>query len=725
MDKEYLYDSLSKYFNVLKKFGYKDYNSAKRLLFEALTSYYFENDFKQFVTNSTNKLFNKQKGSCCGVSPFSYSSSSSLQTSIIVDDTLSEDSTNPVQNKVITAALPTKVSQLENDANYLTKHQNLKTINNQSLVGSGNITITGGSGESVTVDAELSEESENPVQNKIITKALNDKVSQVEGKTLSTNDYTDTDKAKVEAAITEHQDLSEYAKKTDLPTVNDVILTLQKNGTNIGTFSSNAAEAKTINIEVPTKTSELENDSNYLKEHQSLKTINGESLIGTGDITISSGEGGTSTYSGLTNKPAINNVTLAGGNNTLESLGIQAKGDYVVSEAGKGLSSNDYTDEDKAKVASALTTAPVTSVNGLTGDVTITIPSLTGYATQAWVEAKKYLTEHQDLSLYALKTEIPSLSGYATETWVNSQGFLTSHQSLTDYATQAWVKEQGYLTEHQSLTAYAKLTDIPSLTEYVKSSSLATVATSGSYNDLSDKPIIPTVDTTLSTTSTNPVQNKVISEALSSGISSLSTSFSTELDKKVDKETGKGLSTNDYTDDDKTKVANAITTHQDLSAYAKSADLAKVATSGSYNDLSDTPTIPTVPTKVSAFTNDAGYLTSHQDISGKADVMTFETNSSATPSVTLAWNKVVELTSTALSTITVTLPTAPSTNAGKTQEAILRFVTPSTAPTITFPSGIRWAGGSAPTFDADTYYEVSIVYVLGGYNAVVQSFKAV
>ena len=32
--------------------------------------------------------------------------------------------------------------------------------------------------------------------------------------------------------------------------------------------------------------------------------------------------------------------------------------------------------------------------------------------------------------------------------------------------------------------------------------------------------------------------------------------------------------------------------------------------------------IPTVPTNVSAFTNDAGYLTSHQDISGKQDVIT-------------------------------------------------------------------------------------------------------
>ncbi len=44
-------------------------------------------------------------------------------------------------------------------------------------------------------------------------------------------------------------------------------------------------------------------------------------------------------------------------------------------------------------------------------------------------------------------------------------------------------------------------------------------------------------------------------------------------------------------------------------ASAQTNDLAKVATSGSYADLSNTPTIPTVPTKVSAFSNDSGYIT--------------------------------------------------------------------------------------------------------------------
>lgn len=102
------------------------------------------------------------------------------------------------------------------------------------------------------------------------------------------------------------------------------------------------------------------------------------------------------------------------------------------------------------------------------------------------------------------------------------------------------------------------------------------------------------------------------------------------------------------TAEDKSKL-NALPTAtelaQELGGKADSADLAEVATSGSYNDLSDKPTIPaaqvqsdwnegdttskayiknkptipTVPSNVSAFNNDAGYLTEHQNITGKAD----------------------------------------------------------------------------------------------------------
>lgn len=47
--------------------------------------------------------------------------------------------------------IPTKTSELTNDSGYLTSHQQLKTINNQSIVGEGNITIQGGSGGDTNV----------------------------------------------------------------------------------------------------------------------------------------------------------------------------------------------------------------------------------------------------------------------------------------------------------------------------------------------------------------------------------------------------------------------------------------------------------------------------------------------------------------------------------------------------------------------------------------------
>lgn len=60
---------------------------------------------------------------------------------VTVDAELSNTSTNPIQNKVVktaidtvTASIPTKVSTLENDANYLTEHQSLAGYAKTSVV---------------------------------------------------------------------------------------------------------------------------------------------------------------------------------------------------------------------------------------------------------------------------------------------------------------------------------------------------------------------------------------------------------------------------------------------------------------------------------------------------------------------------------------------------------------------------------------------------------------
>ena len=61
----------------------------------------------------------------------------------------------------------------------------------------------------------------------------------------------------------------------------------------------------------------------------------------------------------------------------------------------------------------------------------------------------------------------------------------------------------------------------------------------------------------------------------------------------------------------------------------KAAWNAKSDFSGDYNDLANKPTIPTVPTSNTAFTNDAGYITSDA-ISGKVDTSTYNTYTAAT-----------------------------------------------------------------------------------------------
>ena len=99
------------------------------------------------------------------------------------------------------------------------------------------------------------------------------------------------------------------------------------------------------------------------------------------------------------------------------------------------------------------------------------------FATEEWVSAQGYLTQHQDLSEYAKKSEIPT----KVSAFENDAGYLTQHQDLSSYALKteiptvptnvsAFNNDAGYLTEHQSLADYALKTELP--TEYVKSATV-------------------------------------------------------------------------------------------------------------------------------------------------------------------------------------------------------------------------------------------------------------
>ena len=209
-----------------------------------------------------------------------------------------------------------------------------------------------------------------------------------------------------------------------------------------------------------------------------------------------------------------------------------------------------------------------------------------------------YLTQHQDISNLATKSEVSAIENKipaAYELPVASATALGgvkvgSGLSITN----------GVLSATGGGTAdsvdWSKIQNKPNF---------ANVATSGDYNDLSNKPTIPSVEGLASEAYVNEKVAAIVIPEVPTKVSEL--------------ENDKGY----------------LTEHQSLEGYAKTADLAQVAKTGSYNDLIDKPTIPStaglastkyvddkvagivipaVPTKVSAFENDKGYLTSHQDL---------------------------------------------------------------------------------------------------------------
>lgn len=83
-------------------------------------------------------------------------------------------------------------------------------------------------------------------------------------------------------------------------------------------------------------------------------------------------------------------------------------------------------------------------VSGVTsGEVETMISSATsGLASEQWVEDQHYITD-VDLSNYALKSEIPTVPTNVSA-FVNDVPYLTEHQSLSGYATESYVQNYTY-----------------------------------------------------------------------------------------------------------------------------------------------------------------------------------------------------------------------------------------------------------------------------------------
>ena len=165
---------------------------------------------------------------------------------------------------------------------------------------------------------------------------------------------------------------------------------------------------------------------------------------------IGGGSGGTNDYDDLENKPTINNITLQG-NKTLHELGIQEEGNYAL----------------KSEI-------PITLAE-LTDDTTHRLVTDTEKTT--WNNKSDFSGNYEDLTNKPTIPVVPT----NVSAFTNDAGYLTEHQSLSGYATEQWVENQGYLTQHQDISGKEdktnKVTSISSSstdTEYPSAKSVYT-----------------------------------------------------------------------------------------------------------------------------------------------------------------------------------------------------------------------------------------------------------
>lgn len=154
-------------------------------------------------------------------------------------------------------------------------------------------------------------------------------------------------------------------------------------------------------------------------------------------------------------------------------------------------------------------------------------------------------------------------------------------------------------------TTYASKADVSALL----STKLGVTATAyaatrdGAGNNIVDtyarKTDIPniTVDAELSSTSTNPVQNKVIKVALDGKLGKNDTAVNASKVNNLTVETAVPKNA---------KFTDTVYTHPSTHPASMITGLASVATSGSYNDLSDKPTIPSAYTLPNATSSTLG-----------------------------------------------------------------------------------------------------------------------
>ncbi len=555
--------------------------------------------------------------------PIYLSEKASLAKKSDLDDYILVTTFNELQTKVTKntedilakpnySDIPKNVSELNNDSGYLTEHQQI-----------ANVAKTGD-------------------YNDLINKpTIPTKVSQL------TNDkqYTTIEEVNQQGFLKEHQDLSGYALKTEIPkkvsqltndaeyitnnelVAKDYVSNAELNAKNYTTMAEVESKGYLTEYqdlsnyatknEIPTKVSQLTNDKQYTTKAdvEAYDYVTNEELAEKGYITDHQD---LSSYAKKTDIPTKTSQLTNDSSLVVDSKYVHTDNNYTTTEKNKLAGLVNYDDTALAnRVTTAETTIKnnTTKINTNTQNITNNTASIGANAEAIEANAASIVTINNTLKNKADTSAIPTKLSQLS----NDKGFITNAvNNLTNYYKKSEVYTQ---TEVNNLIANISTLDIEVVTELPATGNPSTiylVAKDPETNDIYDEYLY-----------INAKWERIGTTAIDLSPYALKTEIPTAVSQL----------TNDK---------GYLTTHQTVATVAKT---------GSYNDLTDKPTIPTVnnatltiqkngtsagtftanasanktinitvPTDNNELANGAGYITSAGSITGNAATATKATS---------------------------------------------------------------------------------------------------
>ena len=187
------------------------------------------------------------------------------------------------------SGLATK-EELNGKQNTLVSGTNIKTINSQSLLGEGNIEITvqGGGITDAPNDGKLYGRKSEQWTEVVIPDTSNLATKAELGAKLNVETY--------------NSDKATFALKSELPDTSDFVTkataddTYQPKGEYLTSIPENYVTDEELNGKGYATTAQLNGKQDALVSGTNIKTVNGNSLLGSGDITIEGGGSGIATW---------------------------------------------------------------------------------------------------------------------------------------------------------------------------------------------------------------------------------------------------------------------------------------------------------------------------------------------------------------------------------------------------------------------------------------------